>query len=52
MDEIPERLPIVELHHEVARLLGDPAIVRTGAARYVLDPPRRQRDEEQNVDPL
>ncbi len=28
MDEEPERLLIVELHDEIARLLGDPASVR------------------------
>src|SRR5215218_9376085 len=52
MDEKPERLLVAELDHEVARLLGDPATVRIRAAREVLDPPRRQRDEDQDVDPL
>ena len=52
MDEHPERLLIAELHHEVAGLLGDPATVRMRAADDVLDPSRRQRDEEQDVDPL
>jgi hypothetical protein len=52
MDEKPKRLLIVELHHEVARLLGGPPAVRIRAARHVLDPSRRQRDEEQDVDSL
>ncbi len=38
VDEKPERLLIAELHQEVARLLGDPATVRIGGAREVLDP--------------
>ena len=41
MDEIPERLLILELHGEVARLLGDPASDRVRTARDVLDPPGR-----------
>src|SRR5215218_2203970 len=52
MDEKPERLLIVEIHGEVARLLGDPTSVRVRAARDVLDPPGRERDEEENVDSL
>jgi hypothetical protein len=52
MDEKPERLLVAELDHEVARLLGDPTSVRIRAARDVLDPSCRQRDEEQDVDPL
>jgi hypothetical protein len=42
MDEKPERLLILELHGEVARLLGDPASVWVRAARDVLDPPGRE----------
>src|SRR6059058_2805809 len=52
MDEEPERLLIVELHDEVARLLGEPASVRIRAAGEVLDPSRRERDEEEDIDPL
>lgn len=52
VDEEPERLLVAELHDEVARLLGDPASVRIRAAGDVLDPPSRERDEEQDVDPL
>lgn len=52
MNEKPERLVIAELHHDVARLLGDPATVGIGGARDVLDPARRERDEEQDVNPL
>ena len=52
MDEGPEGMVFAELHGEVARLLGDPAAVRVGAAGDVLDPPGRERDEEEDVDPL
>ena len=52
VDEKAERLLITEPHDQVARLLGDSAAVRIGCAGDVLDPPRRQRDEEQDVDPL
>ena len=52
MDEEPERLLVAELHDEVARLLGDPAAVRVRGAGEVLDPPGRERDEEEHVDPL
>ena len=52
VDEEPERLLVAELHDEVARLLGDPASVRIRAAGDVLDPSRRERDEEEDVDPL
>src|SRR5438105_11126897 len=52
VDEEPERLLAAELHDEVARLLGDPAAVRVRAAGDVLDPPGRERDEEEDVDPL
>jgi hypothetical protein len=38
MDEKPERQLVAELHHEVARLLGDPATVGIRAARDVLEP--------------
>jgi hypothetical protein len=46
VDENPERLLVAELHHQVPRLLGDPAPVRVGRAGDVLDPPRRERNEE------
>src|SRR5947208_4097032 len=52
MDEEPEGVLVAELHGEVARLLGDPASVRVRAAGDVLNPPRRERDEEEHVDPL
>jgi hypothetical protein len=52
VDEEPERLLLTQLHDEVASLLGDPVSVRARRASHVLDPPRRERDEEQDVDPL
>src|SRR6266540_3251236 len=52
VDEKPERLLVAEPHDQVARLLGDPAAVRSRRAGDVLDPPRRERDEEEDVDPL
>src|SRR5439155_25356140 len=52
MDEKPERLLVAELHNEVSRLLGGPTAVRIRRAGDVLDPSRRQRDEEEDVDPL
>jgi hypothetical protein len=52
VDEEPEGVLFAELHHEVARLLGDPASVRVRAAGDVLDPPGCLRDEEEDVDPL
>jgi hypothetical protein len=52
MNEKAERLLIAELHHQVARLLGDPAAVRVGRTGDVFDPPRRQREKKQHVDPL
>jgi hypothetical protein len=52
VDEEPERLLVAELYHQVARLLRDPAPVRIGGASDVLDPSRRQRDKEHDVDPL
>src|SRR5262245_40603744 len=52
MDEKPKRLLVSELHQEVARLLRDPATVRIRGAGDVFDPSRRQRDEEEDVDPL
>jgi hypothetical protein len=45
--EQAEWLSVAELHHQVARLLGDPAPVRAGGTSHVLDPPCRERDEEQ-----
>src|SRR5262249_54614914 len=38
--------------HQVARLLSDPAAVGIRCASGVLDPSRRERDEEQDIDPL
>ena len=52
MDQKPERLLIAKLHEKVARLLRHPASVGIRAAGDVLDPPRRERDEEQHVDSL
>src|SRR6266508_4154497 len=52
MDEEPEGVLVAELDDEVARLLGDPASVRVRAAGAVLDPPGRERDAEEAVDPL
>src|SRR2546425_10408683 len=52
VDEKPERLLVAEPHDQVARLLGDPAAVRSRRAGDVLDLSRRERDEEEDVDPL
>jgi hypothetical protein len=52
VDQKPERLLIAELHHQVASLLRCPAAVGGRATGDVLDPSRRQRNEEQHVDPL
>jgi hypothetical protein len=52
VDQKPERLCIAELHHQVARLLCCPAAVGVRGTGDVLDPSRRQRNEEQHVDPL
>src|SRR2546430_3110200 len=52
MDEEPERLLVREPHGEVARLLGGPASVRVRAAGDVLDPPGREQEEEEDIDPL
>src|SRR5918994_6328732 len=52
VDENPERLLVAELHEEVARLLDDPSAVRIRGAGDVLDPPGRERNEEEDVDPL
>src|SRR5438094_658869 len=52
VDEEPEGVLVSELHGEVARLLGDPAAVWVRAAGDVLNPPGRERDEEEHVDPL
>ena len=52
VDDESEGVLVAELHEEVPRLLCDPASVRIGSARDVLDPPCRQRDEKQHVDPL
>ena len=50
--EEPEGVLIAELHDEVARLLGHPTPVGIRGGGDVLDPSRRERDEEQHVDPL
>src|SRR5215207_5960724 len=47
-----EGVLIAELHDKVARLLCDPASVGLRAGGDVLDPSRRERDEEQHVDSL
>ena len=52
VDQKSEGLVTSELHDEVARLLGGPGSTRIRGAGDVLDPSRRQRDEEQHVDPL
>src|SRR6266496_993431 len=52
VDEESDGVLVAELHGEVARLLGDPVPIRVRRASHVLDPPRRERDEEQDVDPL
>src|SRR5262245_30997438 len=52
MDEKAERLLVAELHHQVPCLLGHPVSVGVAGAGDVLDPPPRERDEEQDVDPL
>jgi len=52
MNEEPEWLLVAELHDEVACLFCDPAPVRVRAAGEVLDPSGRERDEEEDVDPL
>ena len=51
VDQQPKRLLVAELHHQVARLLRRPAAVRVRRTGDVLDPPCRERDEEQHVDP-
>jgi hypothetical protein len=51
-DEEPKRVLVTELHDEVTRLLCDPAPVRARTAGDVLDPPLRERDEEEDIDPL
>ncbi|TML83805.1 MAG: hypothetical protein E6G08_19025 [Actinobacteria bacterium] len=48
VDEEPERLRVRELDGEVARLLGDRASARVGAAGDVLDPSGRERDEKED----
>src|SRR5918996_83603 len=52
VDEESEGLVISEFHDQVARSLGDPASVRTRGTGDVLDSSRRQRDEEEDVEPL
>src|SRR5215207_11689547 len=47
-----EGVLIAELHDKVARLLCDPASVGLRAGGDVLDPSRRELDEEQHVDSL
>jgi hypothetical protein len=52
VDGEPEGVLVAELHDEVARLLSCPAAVRICGAGDVLDPPGREREEEEDVDPL
>jgi hypothetical protein len=52
MDQQPEQLIVAELHHQVTSLLRRPVPIRVRRARDVLGPSRRERDEEQDVDPL
>jgi hypothetical protein len=47
-----EGVLVAELHDEVARLLGHPAPIGVRGGGDVLDSSRRERDEEQHVDPL
>src|ERR671931_836639 len=50
--EEPERVLVADLHDKVARLLCGPASVGIRGGGDVSDPSRRQRDEEQLIDPL
>src|SRR5215211_1058483 len=43
---------VVEVHQQVAHLLGHPAAVRVGRDPGQVDAPSRQLDEEQNVEAL
>jgi hypothetical protein len=52
VDEETEGVLVAELHDVVARLLRHPASVGIRGGGDVLDPARRERDEEQHVDPL
>jgi hypothetical protein len=53
VDEETERLlKIIESHHQVARLLGDPAARWIRCAGDELDPAALQRDEEEHVNPF
>src|SRR5215216_4344500 len=52
VDQQPEPpLMLAQLHEEVAGLLGHPGAVRVGCAGDELEPARRRRDEEEDVDP-
>jgi hypothetical protein len=42
---------LVELHQQIARLLGNPTTVRVGRDPGDPDTPGRQLDEEQNIEP-
>ena len=46
------RLMLARLHDEVASLLGDPGAVGVGSAGDELEPARREREEEEHIDPL
>ena len=53
MDQETDRLlAIVEVHQQVARLLGDPGACRVRRAGDQLDPATLERDEEEYVDPF
>jgi hypothetical protein len=39
------------VHHQVARLLCDPAPIWVARARHEFDPTALERDEEEDVDP-
>lgn len=52
MNQKPKRLIITELHHQIARLLRRPGAIWVRRAGDVLDSSRRERDEEQHVEPL
>src|ERR1035437_599515 len=49
-DEEPDTwCAAVEVHHEVARLLGDPRRVRMSGRRAEVDPPAPELDEHEDV---
>src|SRR5207244_6076136 len=53
MDQQSEVAPfLADLHDEVASLLRDPGTVWVGCGSDELDSARREREEEEHVDPL